>query len=75
MTIEVRVLTPTGKVALVPEENLMAALAAGATILTPEKMRELRQAIFMEHGIFNERNNHKPVPRHRRKSLWKQRGR
>lgn len=71
-----RILTPTGKIAFVPEEKLVDALAAGASLLTPDKMRELRQAIFMEHGVFNERKNSaKPVPRHRRKSLWKQRGR
>jgi hypothetical protein len=72
---EVRILTPTGKIAFVPEENLAAALSAGAVVLTREKMRELRQAIFMEHSIFEERHNRKPVPRHKRKSLWKGRGR
>ena len=70
----VRILTPTGKLAYVPEEKLADALAAGAVVMTPEKMRELRQAIFMQHGVFNEKNR-KPVATRQRKSLWKQRSR
>ena len=67
----VRMLAPTGQIGYVPEEQLAAALEAGAVIVTPQKMREIRQAIFMEHAIFDERHNRRPVPRHRRKSLWK----
>ena len=47
----VRIIAPTGKIGYVPEEKLPEAIAAGATVLTPAKMRELRQAIFMEHAI------------------------
>ena len=66
----VRLLAPTGQIGYVPEEQLAAALEAGAVIVTPQKMREIRQAIFMEHAIFDERHNRQPAPRHRRKSLW-----
>jgi hypothetical protein len=72
----IRILAPTGVLGTVPEEKLEEAVAAGAVVMTPEKMREMRQAIFMEHTVFDEKHaQKKPVPRHRRKSLWKQRGR
>lgn len=70
----VRILTPTGKIAFVPQDRLAYALAAGAELLTADKMREMRQAIFMEHGVFNDRNK-KTIARRQRKSLWKQRSR
>lgn len=71
----VRILTPTGDVAYVPEERLTEALADGATLLTVEKMREMRQAIFMEHTLHLE-NTKKPAAsqsqmRRRRKSFWR----
>jgi hypothetical protein len=74
--MNVRILAPTGQLGSVPEEKLSEAIEAGAVVMTPQKMREMRQAIFMEHGVFNERNHKKPVlARHKRKSLWKGRGR
>lgn len=74
--MNVRILAPTGALGTVPEEKLAEAIADGAVVMTPQKMREMRQAIFMEHNVFNEKHaTPKAVPRHRRKSLWKQRGR
>jgi len=67
----VRIIAPTGKIGYVPEEKLPEAIAAGATVLPPAKMRELRQAIFMEHAIFDDKKPKPLPPRHRRKSLWK----
>ena len=67
-----RILAPTGEIGYVPEEKLAETLAAGAVVLTPEKMRDLRQAIFMEHAVFKDRHQQKQaVPRHKRKSLYK----
>lgn len=50
----VRVLAPTGDIGFVPEESLAEAIAAGAKVLTEAEMRQLRQEIFMQHGIFRE---------------------
>jgi hypothetical protein len=61
----VRVLAPTGRLGYVPEENLAAAIAAGAKVMTPDDMRALRQEIFMQHGIFKEAHT-RPVKRKRR---------
>lgn len=67
----IRILAPGGKVGYVPADQLEAALAAGALVLTAEKMKEMRQAIFMEHQL-HESKKPKPMPaRHKRKSLWK----
>lgn len=65
----VRIMAPTGQIGFVPQEKLEEALAAGATLMTPEKMRELRQEVFMEHGLFQDQHK-RPEPR-RRKSLVK----
>ena len=69
--MNVRILAPTGKLGYVPEEKLAEALAAGAILVTAEKMREIRQATFMEHGIFKVGKPKAPLARHKRKSLWK----
>jgi len=61
----VRILAPTGEVGFVPEENLEDAIAAGARVLTPADMRELRQAVFMEHSLFKHKNQ-APQKRKRR---------
>ena len=62
----VRLISPTGEIGYVPEDQVEEAIAAGAQMMTPEKMRELRQAVFMEHGLF--KHEHKPIekPRKRR---------
>ena len=65
----VRIMAPTGQIGFVPADKLDEAIAAGATVMTPEKMRELRQEVFMEHGLFKQEHA-KPEPR-RRKSLVK----
>lgn len=62
-----RIMAPTGVLGYVPEDQLQAALAAGARVMTPEDMRTLRQSVFMEHGLFKDRHK-KPEPR-KRKSL------
>jgi hypothetical protein len=64
----VRIMSPQGHLGRVPEEKVEQALAAGGQIMTPEKMRELRQAIFMEHGLFQDRRK-PPLSRRKRKSL------
>lgn len=61
----VRILAPTGDIGYVPAEQLEEAIAAGAEELTPDKMREMRQEIFMQHAIFKEKHG-KPVKRKRR---------
>lgn len=70
-TAGVRILAPGGEIGFVPEEQLDAAVAAGAIVLTPEKMREMRQAIFMEHNLFQSKQRKPAKPRHKQKSLWK----
>lgn len=67
----VRILAPGGDVGYVPAELLDQALAAGATLLPPDKMREMRQAIFMEHNLFESKKAKPRAPRHKRKGLWK----
>ncbi len=71
----VRILTPTGEVAYVPQERLTEALADGATLLTVEKMRDMRQAIFMEHALHLDKTKKPPASRHearrKRKSFWR----
>ncbi len=51
----VRILAPTGDLGYVPEEQLQAAIDAGAKVMTPDDMRQMRREIFMQHGIFRER--------------------
>lgn len=63
--MEVRVLTPTGKIAYIPEENLAEAVEDGAKVMTPDDMRQMRQEIFMQHGIFKEAHT-RPEKRKRR---------
>lgn len=60
----VRILAPTGTLGFVPAESLQAALDAGARVITPEDMRQMRQEIFMQHGLFKEAHtNTKPRKR------------
>jgi len=63
--MNVRILAPTGDLGYVPEENLAAALEAGAKVMTPDDMRQLRQEVFMQHGIFKEAHQ-RPEKRKRR---------
>ena len=63
----VRVLAPTGKLGYVPEENVEAAVNAGAKVMDGDAMRELRQNIFMTHLSFQEKN--KPVEKRKRRSI------
>ncbi len=72
--MNVRILAPTGELGSIPEDQVEAAVAAGAKVMTPADMRALRQSVFMEHTVFDERNR-KPTTRRQRKSLWKGRGR
>lgn len=64
---EVRVLDPLGNIAYIPEGNLEAALVAGASLLPPEKMRELRQETFMQHLAFLE--EHRSPEKRKRRSI------
>ncbi len=66
---EVRVLDPHGNIAYIPEENQEAALDAGAKLLTPDKMRELRQEVFMQHLAF--KDEHAPPEKRKRRSIVK----
>jgi|HubBroStandDraft_1064217.scaffolds.fasta_scaffold164047_2 hypothetical protein len=66
---EARVLDPHGNIAYIPEENLEAALEAGAKLLTPDKMRELRQEVFMQHLAF--KDEHAPPEKRKRRSIVK----
>jgi hypothetical protein len=63
--MNIRVLAPTGKLGYIPEENVEAAVAAGAKVMTPTDMRTLRQEIFMQHEIFKEAHQ-RPEKRKRR---------
>lgn len=63
--MNVRILAPTGRIGFIPEENLQAALDAGAKLMTPDEMRILRQEIFMEHSVFKEAHT-RPTKRKRR---------
>ncbi len=67
--IGVRVLAPTGDLGYVPEEHLEEAIAAGAKVMNPDSMRELRQAVFMEHALFKHRST--PQKKRRRRSIVK----
>lgn len=70
----IRILAPTGEIGFIPEEQLPGAIEAGAVELTPEKMRELRQAIFMQHGVFTEKNTPPAYsPRKQKHRLFKSR--
>ena len=64
--VRIRVLAPTGRIGFVPEANLQAALDAGAKLMTADDMRELRQQIFMEHGVFQQEHRRPAKPRKRR---------
>jgi hypothetical protein len=61
----VRVLAPTGRLGYVPEESLEEVLAAGAKVMNSDDMRQLRQEVFMQHGIFKEQHT-RPTKRKRR---------
>lgn len=61
----VRILAPTGAIGTVPAESLQDALDAGAKVLSPDEMRQLRQATFMEHQVFKEKHT-RPTQRKRR---------
>jgi hypothetical protein len=63
----VRVLAPTGELGFVPKDQVEAAVAAGARVMTPDDMRQLRQEIFMQHGIF--KDEHKHTPKRKRRSI------
>lgn len=62
-----RILIPDGTLVRVPDEKLAEAIERGGQVMNPEKMRELRQAVFMEHGIFKDAHT-RPTKR-KRKSL------
>jgi hypothetical protein len=66
-----RIMAPTGELGTIPEEQLESALAAGATLMTPEKMRELRQQVFMEDQLFRE--THRRPEKRRRRSIVRSR--
>jgi hypothetical protein len=61
----VRILAPTGEIGFVPAEQLEEAIAAGAKVVTPELMKEMRQEIFMQHAIFRDKHQ-RPKQRKRR---------
>ena len=61
----VRILAPTGELGFIPADQVEAAVADGAVVMTPDKMRELRQDVFMQHMLFKDQN-HSPRKRRRR---------
>lgn len=63
----------TGHLGYIPEDKVEEAKADGFRVIGPDEMRALRQQIFMEHGLFQQRNA-KPQGR-KRKSLIVGRGR
>ena len=65
--MNVRVLSPTGRIGFIPEENLQAALEAGAKVITADDMRQMRQEIFMQHGVF--KDEHKRPEKRKRRSI------
>ncbi len=62
-----RIMAPTGKLGYVPEENLAAAIEAGARVMGPDEMRVLRQQVFMEHSLFQ--HERRPVEKRRKSRL------
>lgn len=66
---DVRILAPTGELGTIPEEQLEAARAEGAILMTPERMREMRQNIFMEHQVFKQEHKRPDRSRRRRRSI------
>lgn len=65
--MNVRILAPTGEIGYVPEEQVAEAVAAGAKVMTGDDMRQLRQEIFMQHGIF--KDAHKRPEKRKRRSI------
>ena len=61
----VRILAPDGNLGMIPEDHVEAAIAAGGRVMTPELMREMRQAVFMEHAIFKDQRKAPPKNRKR----------
>lgn len=62
-----RLLAPTGELGTVPEEKLAEALEAGAKVMSPEAMRELRQTTFMAHTLLQEKQ--RPAKKRKRRSI------
>ena len=65
--MNVRVLAPTGELGYIPEEQVEEAVAAGAKVMNSDDMRQLRQEIFMQHGIF--KDAHKQPEKRKRRSI------
>lgn len=61
----IRVMAPDGTLGMLPEDKAQRAVAAGGRIMTPELMREMRQAVFMEHAIFKDQR--RPKERRRKR--------
>ena len=66
----VRIMAPTGELGYVPADKVDEAIKAGARLMTPEDMRVLRQQVFMEHGLFQERHK-RPEPTRRNRLVRK----
>jgi len=62
----IRIMAPTGQLGYVPENEVEAAVAAGAKVFTADDMRALRERVFMEHLTF--KDQHKK-PERKRKGL------
>jgi hypothetical protein len=62
----IRVLGTDGSFYRIPEDQVEAAVAAGGRVMGPDEMRVFRQQVFMEHGLFEEKNK-KPELRRRKR--------
>ena len=68
-----RMMAPDGTLGTVPQDQVEAAIAAGGKVMNPESMREMRQAVFMEHTLFKDRKaTERNKAQARRKSLREQ---
>lgn len=67
----VRILAPTGELGTVPKEHLEEALEAGARVMNPDDMRQLRQEVFMQHEIFKSEHKRPTPGRRRRRSIMR----
>jgi hypothetical protein len=64
--LRIRVLGTDGNFYRIPEDQVEAAVAAGGRVMGPEEMRTFRQQVFMEHGLFQEKNKKPELKRRKR---------
>lgn len=51
----IRMMSPDGTLGMIPEAQVPQALEAGARVIDSGAMRELRQAVFMQHTLFKDK--------------------